>query len=415
MLSLLNIKDRVFYGWVVVIAGLTISTFSIGIRLSFGVFFKSIEGEFGLTRGATSSIFSIYMLSCSIFAILGGWALDRYGPRAVTLLAGSFTGLSLLLIGQTNSAWQLFITYGLLLSLGTGAIYTIVNSTTSRWFDKKRGFALAITSSGGGLGIIVMAPFATYLISNFDWRTAFVVLGLIAWLVMPSLSMLLRKDPSDLGLLPDGAKPEAAKTNPNIESNTRSTGLSLAQASRTRPFWFLGFVWLLLSLSVHLILVHAIPYAVDMGISPAEAAVILSLIGGSTILGRLVVGRVSDTMGRKAPAAACALLQAGTLLGLIWARDLWTFYAFAIVFGFSWGGIGNMILSLISDVFGTYSIGVIMGAIGIGWELGAATGPAMGGFIFDASGSYSTAFAITAAIMLVVTVLMSLIRHSTRM
>lgn len=411
MLSALMIKDKVFYGWVVTIAGLTISTISLGVRHSFGVFLKPIEGDFGLTRGATSSIFSVYMLLCCVFTVLGGWALDRYGPRRAGFVMGSFTGLSLLLTSQTDSAWQLFISYGLLLSLGTGAIFTVVNSTASRWFDKKRGFVLGITTSGGGLGAIVMAPFATYLISRFDWRAAFIVMGLIAWLIIASMSLLLRKDPGDMGLLPDGVKSEAAQTSlQNKESKARITGPSLLQASRTSQFWLLGFVWLSLSLNVHLVFVHAVPYAVDMGFSPMEAAVILSLIGGAAIGGRLVVGWVSDTIGRKAPAVACALFQVGALLWLMWARDLWMLYAFAIVFGLLWGGLGTMLTALVGDVFGTQSIGTIMGTLIVGWAFGAAIGPAIGGYIFDTSGSYFTAFATGAVTMLMATLLVALVR-----
>lgn len=415
MLSLSRIKEKVFYGWVVVVAGLIIGLISFGIRYSFGVFFKSIESEFALTRAATSGIFSAYMVLAGVFSILGGWALDKYGPRMVTLLMGSFTGLSLVLTSQANVSWQLFISYSLLLALGTGAIFTVVNSTVSRWFDKRRGFALGIASSGGAVGTVVMAPFATYLISNFDWRTAFIVLGLIAWLIVASMSMLLRKDPSDIRLLHDGVKPEATKIKlQNNENSTQPTDLSLSEASKTSNFWFLVIIWLLLSLSVHLILTHAVPHAIDLGISPIDAAVILSLIGLAAVSGRVVAGMVSDSIGRKAPAITCALLQVGALMWLIWIRDLWMFYLFAVVFGFSWGGVGSQVTVLISDIFGVRNIGAIMGTIVAGWTIGAAIGPAMGGFIFDISNDYSIAFLAGAAAMLIATLFAALIRGGVR-
>jgi len=373
------------------------------------VFFKSIEGEFGLTRGATSGIFSVCMLLCCVSSVLGGWALDRYGPKTVAFLMGSFTGLSLLLTSQANSTWQLLISYGFLLALGTGALFPVVNSTTSRWFDKKRGFVLGITTSGGGLGTIVMAPFATYLISRFDWRTAFIAMGLIVWPVMACMSLLLKKDPSDIGLLPDGARPDG--TQPGLqdkEHKIRKSDLSLLQAVGTGNFWFLGSTWLFLSLNVHLVLVHIVAHAVDMGISPMDAAVILSLIGGGTIPGRLVVGRVSDTIGRKTPVIACALLQVGVLMWLIWARELWMLYAFGVTFGFSWGGLGVSMTALIGDVFGMRSIGAIMGVMASAWAFGAASGPAIGGYIFDISGNYFTAFATGAVTILVAALLATL-------
>jgi MFS family permease len=377
------------------------------------VFFKSIESDFALTRGATSGVFSIYMLLCCVFAVLGGRALDRYGPKVVVFLMGSFTGLSLLLTSQANSAWQLLVSYGLLLSLGTGAIYAVVNSTASRWFDKKRGFVLGITTSGGGFGAIVMAPFATYLISNFGWRTAFIVMGLIAWLVISSMCLILKKEPGDMGLLPDGVKSEAAQPGPQKkEIKAQLTGLSVLQASRTSNFWFLGLIWLLLSLDVHLVFVHVVSYAVDMGNSLMDAAIILTLIGGTTIPGRLLVGRVSDTIGRKAPAIACAVLQVGALLWLMWAQELWKLYVFAIAFGFLWGGLGVLTTALIGDVFGMRSIGAIMGMMSAGWALGAASGPAIGGYIFDVSGTYFMAFAAGAVAILLAALLVALVTIS---
>jgi len=406
----IKIKDKIFYGWVVIGAGLLIAVIGLGIRSSFGVFLKSIESEFGLTRGATSGIFSVYMLLCCIFGILGGWVSDRYGPKIVTFMMGLLTGFSLLLASQTTSAWQLLISYGLLLSLGTGAIFPVVNSTASRWFHKKRGFALGITTSGTGLGIIIIAPFATYLISQLGWRTAFLVLGVIAWLIIASLSLLLKRDPRDIGLLPDGVKSEAA----NVRIHTREIKpqlieFSLSQAFRTSQFWFLGFAWVFMALNTYLILIHVVPYAVDTGISPMDAAVILSLIGGSSILGRVGVGRVSDIIGRKAPAIACALLQVGALLLLMCSRDLWMFYTFAIVYGFTWGGFALVTTALIGDIFAMHSIGSIMGVISGGWGFGAAVGPVIGGLLFDVTESYCFSFVMGIGSILIATLLIALI------
>jgi len=351
------------------------------------------------------------MLLCCVFAILGGWVLDRYGPRLLVFLMGLFTGVSLILVSQTTAAWQLFISYGLILPLGTGATFTVVNSTTSRWFEQKRGFILGVTTSGGGLGAIVMAPFATYLIVQFEWRAAFVIIGLIAWFIMASMALLLRKDPGEKGLLPNGIKSEAAyKRLHQKNHSTRPTGLSLSRALRTSNFWFLCLVWLLLSLNVHLIMVHLVPCAVDIGISAMDAAIIVSLIGGATIAGRIGIGKLSDATGRKAPAVVCALLQVGMLLWLIWSRELWMFYVFAIVFGTSWGGLSTIVTVLIGDVFGMRSIGAIMGVMSAGWSLGAASGPAIGGFTFDAFGNYFTAFSLGAGAMLIATLLVVLVK-----
>ncbi len=417
MLSILGTKDKLFYGWVVVMACLIITTVVYGINYSFGVFLKPLESEFGWTRGAISGVFSIYMLFCCIFGVWGGWAVDRYGPKIVALFMGLFTGLSLLLTSQTNAPWQLFITYSLLLPLGTGATYMVVMATASRWFDKKRGLALGIASSGGGLGALLMAPFATYLITNVGWRVAYIIVGLIAWLVMIPSSRLLRKDPSEIRALPDGTKSVSSETgmeDERREGDTQLTGFSLSQASKTGSFWLLGAIWLLYAFCYLLMITHIVPHATDMGIPDMEAATILSLIGGSNVAGRLLMGRVSDSMGRKATSIICAIVVAGAMIWLIWSRDLWMLYLFGVVCGFSFGGLDPCITALIGDTFGLRSIGVIMGTLSVAWGIGSAIGPAVGGFVFDASKNYSVAFLAGALAMLLVALLTALIRKETR-
>ena len=188
-------RDKIFYGWVVVATFCIAGSAIWGVRFSFGVFFKSLESEFALSRAATSAIFSTFMVLGSIFSVLGGWALDRFGPRIVFLAMGICTSLSLLLTGQVSDLWQIFFTYSLLLAIGTSAIYVVVMSTVSRWFEKRRGLALGMASIGAGMGPLVVAPFATYLISAFDWRGSFTVLGIIALAMVIPLSLLLRRNP----------------------------------------------------------------------------------------------------------------------------------------------------------------------------------------------------------------------------
>jgi MFS family permease len=393
-------------------AGFLVSFIGIGVRYSYGVFLKSIQVDFGMSRGATSGIFSIYMLLCCAIAVAGGWAMDRYGPRKVGILMGTFTGLSLLLTSQARAPWQLLITYSLLFSLGTGAVYTMVNSTASRWFVKKRGFVVGITSSGGGVGAIIIAPFATLLISRLDWRATFVVMGFISWFSMVALSILLVKDPQDIGCLPDGGESGLLKgVIPKKEDNPEPTDLTLIQACGMQQFWLLGFAWLLVSLSLHMVFIHIIPHAVDRGISPMDAAFILSLTGLANLPGRLVLGRLSDVMGRKALAIMCTLVQFAVVLSLVWINGLCMLYLFAIAFGFLWGGSGAMITVLIADLFGTRSLGAIMGMLSAGWSIGAAIGPAIGGYIFDVSGRYYGAFGIGAAAFLTAACLLALIKR----
>jgi len=413
LLSPLRFKDKLFYGWVVVAAFLVIGITLYGIHFSFGVFFKSIESEFSLTRAATSAVLSANMLLAGVYSFFAGWALDRYGPRIVVLLMGIFTGLSLVLTSQTNALWQLFITYSLLLAMGTGPLYVVPMSAVSRWFDKKRGLALGLASSGIGLGTVVMAPFATYLITSFDWHTAYLIIGLIAWLMVLPLAMLLKKDPCDVGALPDGVIRPYADDVRSEENSIQPIDYSLSELFRTRNFWLFVFIWFLFAFCLFLIFTHLVPHITDIGFSAGQAAVVLSLIGMASIPGRLIMGIVSDRRGRKLAVSTCTLLLAGAIVWLVWAQDLWSLYLFALVFGFSHSGFGSSGAALISDTFGLGKIGAIFGLLEIGFGIGAAVGPAIGGIIFDINQSYSIAFLLGAVAMLIATLLVALIRRET--
>ncbi len=405
-------SDKFFYGWVIVASFFIISTIMFGELTSFGVFFKTIEDEFGLNRAATSTIFSAQNLFGAIMSFVGGWAVDRYGPRLTALLAGIFTGLSLLLTSQTNAYWQLFITYSLLFSV-IGVVYTMITSTVSRWFDKNRGIALGIAGSGIGLGTVVIAPLATYFISNFGWRMAYIIMGLIAWLIIVPLSLLLRKKGSeseDKRYTAQLNSDDAGIAQPKNKGSIHLTDFSLREASRTRSFWLIGSIWLLNAFCYFLAVIHVVPYATDTGITTIEAATILSLIGASYIIGRIVIGRVSDGIGRKQAAITCALLAALAMIWLIWSQNLLMLYIFGVIFGFANGGLDTSIVALVGDIFGTHKIGIIMGTLQVSWGIGVLAGPAIGGLIFDASNSYFIAFLAGALAMFAIALFVALTR-----
>ena len=390
-------KGRLPYEWIVMAALLIIGTVGLGIRFSFGVFFKSLQDDFGWSRASISGIFSVYLVFCIAIAILGGWALDRYGAKIVFAVMGFFAGLSLLLTSQATAPWHLFLTYSLLLALGTAPIYIASMSTVSRWFIKRRGLALGIVSSGGGIGMIIMAPISAYLISGYGWHTSYLFLSLIAFFTLIPCALLLKRPSSGVASLPDVEE----------QHYNEPGGFSLLQAAKTRSFWLLLAILFLFSSCSYVVLTHIVPHAIDLGITPIEAASMISFIGIGSVLGRLVMGRLSDSIGGKQAFLICTLLMAGAMLWLIGSSNLWMLYLFTIIFGFSFGATAPLNAVLIGDSFGLRHVGLIMGVIDIGWGIGAASGPALAGYIFDISGSYTPAFlgGIVAALVAAVLIL----------
>jgi MFS family permease len=413
-----KLKNGLFYGWVIVIVFFIIQAMLMGIGSSFSVFFKSIEGQFDLTRTTTSAILSVSMILVPVFGFIGGWALDRYGPRLVLFFMGLFTGLSLVLTSQTNAAWQLFITYSFLLALGSGAIYVAAVSTVSRWFDKKRGRAVGIAGSGEGLGTVVMAPLSTYLMSRFGWQKAYLILGIIVWVIVVPLSQLLKKDPYEIGALPDGVRPGTTDGQPAGKETEFElpppSGLSMLDTLKTGNFWLVVGIWFTFSFCMVMLFTHIVPHATDTGISVTGAAVMLSIMGGARAVGMILLGIVADKAGRKKVAIISTLFQAGAMVWLVWVREPWMFYLFAVIYGLGNGGLFSGVTSLLGNTFGLSRLGLILGMLEIGWGIGAAAGPVVGGLIFDTGGSYTPAFLLGAGAMAVIALFVALLKPETR-
>ncbi len=388
-------SGRLFYGWVVVAACLLLAATLFGIRYSFGIFFKSLEVEFGWTRATTSALFSAHMLLASVFAFVGGWLLDRYGPRLVAFGMGLASGLSLLLSGLAQSAWQLYFTYSLLLALGTGGIYSLVMSTGSRWFAHRRATVLGIIGAGAGLGTMTLSPFTAWLISTHDWRVAFLILAGVAVAFVLPAALLLRKGPEEA----QARSPDPASAEDHLPESGEGD-FSLAQALGNRNFWLIFLTWFAYSFCLHLVLTHVVPRAKDLGIASVQAATILSVLSGLSAPSRIAVGYVADRVGKRITAILMALLHTVAMLWLMGCTELWMFYLFAVIYGLAYGGIDPPIVASIGEIFGLRKLGTIMGTLVIGWGLGAATGPYLGGLIFDLLGSYQFAFLSGALIML---------------
>ena len=405
---------KFYYGWIVLAACLILLTISYGIRFSFGVFFQSLEEEFSWTRALTSGVFSTYMLSSCVFALFGGWAVDRYGAKKLAIVMGCFAGLGLLLTSRANSPLHLFLSYSLLLGIGTGATFTITAATTSRWFAERRALAFAITGSGVSLATILMAPIASYLIVGYGWRTSYVVMALIALGIMIPSSLLLKRTPDETAALAKDKEPAAANPDSTGVQGNKPGGFSLSQAIKTRNFYLLTLIWFLYSFCLFMVMTHTVRHAIDLSIAPMPAALILTIMGGANILSRVPLGIAADYFGKKRISVIFSLFAAGAMLWLIESTNLWMLYLFAIVFGIANAGLGIATTALVGDLFGVRHIGVIFAALEIPWTAGAAVGPALAGYIFDASGSYTFAFLLGTIATLLVVVLLPPLRIPAR-
>lgn len=395
---------RIFYGWVIVASCTLLLATAYGISFSFSVFFSSLQNEFTWNRATTSSLFSLYLLLTGVFSIIGGRFSDKYGPKVVIMVLGTISGLSLVMTSKVESPWQLFLTYSVMLSLGAGAMYIIVMSTGSRWFFKKRATALGIIGAGANLGTVIIAPVCAWMIQTYHWRSAYLIMGIVAWLIIVPVSLLLKKDPSEIGANIDG-NPVLRETEP---ANTPAAGeFSLREALITRNFWLFFLIWFSYSFCLHLVISHMVPRAEDTGMTPIRAAALLSLLQAVAIPSRLVAGFIADKVDKRKIAIVFALVITLAMFWLVAADTAWMFYLFAVIYGLSYGGIDPPVIALVGDVFGLRKVGEIMGILMISWGLGSATGPYIGGLIFDYTGRYHLAFFSGGLIMALFAIFMS--------
>ncbi len=390
------------YGWVMLVTSVTVLAVNALKLYTFGVFIKPLTMEFNWDRGALSGAFSISMVVSGFIAILGGKLTDRYGPRIVVTIGGLLGGIGFLLISQVNSLWQVYLFWGLFMGISGGFCYLPIVSTIPRWFQKNRGLAVGITVTGMGLGGVISAPLAQWLISSHDWQYAFIILGIINFFIVIPLAQFMKHSPQRIGLRPYG---EDGTTEDKQSSASTVEGLSFNQAIKTGRFWLFGltiFCWIF---AFQLIITHIVPYAIDIGISAMVAASILSAATAASIIGRNLTGFISDRIGGRLAQTISLILTMLALIWLLFAQETWMLYLFAVLFGIATGGSGPLETIVPAELFGLKFIGVLAGSIFLFAMVGGAIGPIFAGSIFDVTGSYSLAFLICVLIGALATIL----------
>jgi MFS family permease len=392
---------RPHYGWIIVAASFFVTTITSASGYTFGVFLPPWRETFGWSAAAVSGAYSVCILFYTGLGVVAGWGVDKYGPKGTTITGGLFLVSGLLLTSQVNALWQLYVTYGLI-GIGMSSTYSPLMTTASRWFTKRKGLALGAIGSGISAGPLIMAPVATYIILNHGWRFCFQVMGCTAGLTIVA-ALMLKRGPEARSMFRTGEGDirSVSDPQPKIGSPTsESTEFSLREAASTKAYWMLGGAFMMVGTGLQMVLVHIVSYSQIQGASPLIAATVLSFITGSSIAGRIIMGMVSDRIGRKTTLIICVFLEGSMLMWLIWASSSWMLFVFAAFFGFGYGGHGTQFPALTGEIFGLTHMGAILGAVVFFWGMGSALGSTMAGYIFDMTGSYRGAFMTGAAAML---------------
>ena len=359
----------------------------LGLFFTFGVLFPEFEKEFGWSRAQISGASSTMFIVMGVLGIAMGRVNDLIGPRILLTASTVVFALGFILMSRMTALWHLYLFYGLLCGLGVAAHDVVVLSTVARWFTRGRGLMSGLVKTGAGIGQLIVPLFAAFFILRHGWRDATMVVGLVALIVMVIAAQVVRRDPKSLGLRPWGDDQKEV-----ANDVTQEAGLDLKQAVRTRQFWLISMAKLADWYCLFTIIIHVVPHGIDQGLEPATAAIVLSVIGGCSILGRLILGAGFDYLGTKRSLLiAFALLFLSVVFLQLLSDPRWLF-AFAFVYGIGHGGFFAIASPSVAEYFGTRSHGVIFGIVMFTGSIGGTLGPWLSGWLYDSTGTYDIAF-----------------------
>jgi len=367
---------KLFYGWVIVGAGIVVTCVGFGAMLSLSIFLQPMTEAMGWSRAGISTAATLNWLCMGIGTFLWGALSDRYGTRAVVLCGGVLLGLGLGTASQAATLGQFQLLFGVLVGVATGSLYVPMTATTTRWFTAHRSLAVALVSAGLSLGSSVMGPFARWMISAYDWRTAMLVLGEISLLVIVPASLLVRE--------PAAARAGAGATTVGAEGQEFTVG----QALRTPQFAAIALAYFACCAAHSGPIFHMVTHAIDHGIPVMAAATVLSVAGLASLSGKIVCGLVADRVGAKRTLLVGLAIQAVSVSLYVFTGDLVSFYGLALMFGFAYGGVMPLYAILVREYFGARIMGTAFGAVAFVSTLGMSLGPWAGGWLYDAMGSY---------------------------
>lgn len=365
-----------------VAAAFTVMFVGFACAYSFSAFFPEMQREFSASRANVSLVFSIGGASYFILGAISGPLADRYGPRWICAFGMVLLGAGMVFAGNAPDLASVYWGFGIGIGIGVGFSYVPSVGAVQPWFVARRGFASGLAVSGIGVGTLLGPIVASVLISNFDWRTAFIVLGVTAVIVGCAAALVLENQPARRGI-------DVSQFAGAAAGGDRS--LTLRQALRTRPFWLLTFSASALSFALFVPFVHLVPFALDHGMTATTGALIIGMVGVGSTVGRFFVGNTADKFGRLNVYSSCFV--GVSLMFFFWmlSPGLWMLLVFALLFGTFYGGFVALAPAVTVDYFGTRSAGAIIGLIYSSVAVGTLLGPPFAGYVYDEFGSYNGA------------------------
>ncbi len=398
-----SLGPRLYYGWWIVLAGLAIRATAIGSFVwAFGVLIRPLEAEFGWNRAEISAAVSLSLLVAGLGGPLAGRLVDRWSARGLIMAGAAIYGFSLALLSAISSLWQLYLGYTVMAMGRVALAYIPLNTLVARWFGRRRGRALGLSAAGMGIGGFLFVPFTSWLVERLGWRGTYLVLAVLLLGIVLSLAVWVIRDRPPPSA--QNERPEARAPPP--------VPVATAEIVRSRPFWVLCGVFALVWFSQFSVAVHSVPFLIQRGLGPGDAASVVGLTAGLGVATPLLVGLLAERW--LAPTAVLMLtlsVQAAVLAGALVLPLPGTVLLWIVGVGITNGAAETLEALIVSRAFGLARFGTIQGLMGIVETATFMLGPVFAGYLYDLRGDYVASFTAFAGTNLLAVLAMGLARR----
>lgn len=393
------LPKNVYYGWYVTIAAAALMFVGVGVGYyGLAVYLRPLQEIHDWSNTAVSGATGLYFTLSGLTGALVGGRIDRSGPKKFMIIGIILNGISASAIGYVDTLWQLYLVY-CVLAVGFGMSSAVaVNAIMTRWFVRRRAFAMSISSTGVSLGGVVLSPLISWLIDVGGIELASPAMGIMVVVVaLPIILGVIAWDPRGMGMTPDGNDyVPPISSNLQLSDEVQLRPWTRAEVTRTFSFWALLIAFLIVLLAQTGFVIHQISFLEERMGSRTEAAFALSLTAMGSIVARLVVGMFADKLDKRLLTFGLFALQGTAILLVVFISNIPLTWVFILVFGFTIGNVYMMQSLMVGEIFGMVSFGAVFGLISLAGQTGSGGGPLLVGILEDATGGYTVPFTICA-------------------
>ena len=399
---------RADYSWLILAAGFAILFFSGGSRFAFGLMLKPMSEDLDVSRSTLSLAVTMFMVVSAVAMPFVGRLVDRWSLRGTIAVGAGIGAAGLVLMGQVQSSWQVFLVYGLVYALGNSATSIApVVVMVSQWFIERRGVATSVAVSGNAIGqLFIVAALASLLVA-IGWRSSFIILAVVnIAILLPITLLIVRPGPPRAD--------EWASPTTDADNEPAPQPLSLRQALSSRPFLLLVGIYSICGFQDFFVATHIVAFAQDQGVGDVLAGNLLAWMGVMGLLGVLVAGVMADALGASRPTALCFLMRIGIFALILPLQSTPAILAFGLLYGFTFLITAPLTVVFLGNIYGPLRLGTLTGTISMIHQIMGGLGALAGGWIYDLTGSYNMAFILMLALSLAATALTLAVREPLR-